>query len=195
MNNPQIRLALFASGSGSNVQALLDYFGSESRVRPVVLVTDNPKAYAVIRATEAGLPAVVLPRSGWNRGELLLRILRGWQVDGLALAGYLKKIPAAVVEAYPNRILNIHPSLLPKFGGQGMYGLHVHEAVLAAGDPETGITIHIVTENYDEGPPLFQARLPVEPGWSAQELQQAVLRLEHTHYAPTISDYFSQLTT
>jgi phosphoribosylglycinamide formyltransferase-1 len=195
MNSQQIRLALFASGSGSNVQALLDYFGSESRVRPVVLITDNPKAYAIIRATEAGIPVVVLPRLGWNRGELLLRILRGWQVEGLALAGYLKKIPASVIEAYPNRILNIHPSLLPKFGGKGMHGLHVHEAVLAAKEAETGITVHIVTENYDEGPVIFQASLPIEAGWSAQELQQAVLRLEHTHYAPAISDYFSRLNS
>lgn len=133
-------------------------------------------------AANNGIPLVVINRQNVNDGVFLTSLLREHQITFVALAGYLKMIPPAFIRAFPRRIVNIHPSLLPKFGGKGMYGIHVHEAVLAAGERESGMTIHIVNELYDEGEILFQDRVAIQPGWTASDLQQAVLTLEHTHY-------------
>lgn len=154
----------------------------EDSVEVVLLISNKSTAGALTMAAERGLPTLVVQRTDWTDGEEVLRALAGYKVDLIVLAGFLWLIPAYLVKAYPERIVNIHPALLPKYGGRGMYGRHVHEAVKAAGEVESGITIHYVDENYDEGSIIFQATVPLEPGDTAQEIAERVLQLEHEHY-------------
>ncbi len=184
----QLRLAVFASGGGSNFRAILE----NSRSYEVVLcVSNRASAGALTIAKEHDTPAcVVNPKEFANKADYvqeLLGVLRQHGVNFIALAGYLCKIPGAVVSEYSNRILNIHPALLPDFGGKGFYGMRVHEAVLRAGVPMTGATVHFVDEEYDTGPILVQARVPVMPGDTAQQLATRVLREEHVLYPKALS--------
>lgn len=184
-----MNLAIYASGSGTNAEALFRYFQGHSSIRVGLVVTNNPNAGVRAKAEAAGIPCVLLPLAAVKEGHLQRDILQAWQIDAIALAGYLKLVPAALVQAFPDRIFNIHPALLPKFGGAGMYGLNVHRAVLAAGEPESGCTIHLVNEHYDEGRILAQGRVTVQPGWTPEALQQAVLEQEHRLFGPTIEKY------
>lgn len=168
------RIAVFASGSGSNFQAILDAIASGRLDASVsALIASKPGIGAILKAEKHGIPVFI--------GDAT-QALESSKPDLLVLAGYLKPIPSHIIEAFPNRILNIHPALLPNFGGKGMYGRHVHEAVIAAGEAESGCTVHIVTENYDEGPVLAQARVPVLPGDTAETLAARVLEQEHFLY-------------
>lgn len=145
---------------------------------------DTPAALAI---SDRGLPlAVVDPKTEEDYGATLRAVLSEAGAEFLCLAGYLRLLPKAVLDAFPNRILNIHPALLPKFGGKGMYGQHVHEAVLAAGESESGCTVHFVTEHYDEGPPILQMRCPVEPRDTPEMLGLRVLRLEHQAFSAAL---------
>ena len=177
-------LAILASGGGSNAQALIDCLRTSSVAQVAVVVSNKADAFVLERARQANIPAEVLTQP--QDAAAMLELLARYDIDFIALAGYLKKIPNEVVAAFAGRIVNIHPSLLPKFGGKGMYGLRVHEAVLAAGEPETGVTIHYVTEEYDEGAVIRQEKLAIQPDWDAATLQQHVLAIEHRLYAPTI---------
>lgn len=180
------RLLLFASGSGSNAQRLLDHFAPPSAAARIVgLLSNNPTAPALERARRAGVEAEAFDRPAWRDGTVLRRVQTHYRPDWVVLAGFLWLVPADFVAAYRGRILNIHPSLLPKFGGKGMHGSHVHEAVLAAGERESGITIHLVDERYDEGAPLLQARCPVRPTDTPATLAARVLQLEH-RYLPLV---------
>lgn len=178
-----MRIALFASGGGSNVQAILDaiergWLPAEA----AVLVTDRPRIGALERAERAGLPAVTiepLRHRGDAFSEALLHVLEAHRADFIALAGYLKMIPLPVVQAFRDRILNIHPSLLPAFGGPGYYGLRVHQAVLDYGCRWTGATVHLVDEQFDNGPVVLQEPVEVEPGDTAETLAARVLKVEH----------------
>ena len=178
------RLAILASGTGSNARVMIDRFRQhpEDKVEVVLLVSNKTTAGALTMAAERGLPTLVVQRADWKDGEELLRALAAYQVDLIVLAGFLWLIPPYLVQAYPDKIVNIHPALLPKYGGKGMYGRHVHEAVKAAGETESGITIHYVNENYDEGNIIFQATVPLDPGDTAEEIAARVLKLEHEHY-------------
>lgn len=182
-----LRLAVFASGGGSNLQALIDHFNRspQSLLRVALVISDRADAPALERARQAGIEAVHIQVNGrpadFSSREMLAA-LDSADIDLIALAGYLRLLPAAVVRRYPNRIVNIHPALLPAFGGKGMYGLHVHRAVLAAGVAETGATVHYVTEHYDEGLSILQARVPVEPGDTPETLAARVLQTEHKLY-------------
>lgn len=172
------RIAVFASGSGSNVQAILDAIASGSLVASVcALVASKPGIGAIARAESRGIPVFIGDASA---------AIRATSPDVIALAGYLKQIPSELIDAFPGRIVNIHPSLLPKFGGHGMYGRHVHTAVLAAGETESGCTVHLVTEHYDEGPILAQARVAVLPGDTPESLATRVLEQEHILYPNTL---------
>ncbi|HEY0977338.1 MAG TPA: phosphoribosylglycinamide formyltransferase [Flavobacteriales bacterium] len=176
-----LRIALLASGSGSNAQRLMDHFRGHRLAEVALVGTDRSKAGVVQRAWDAGVPVYTFSGAQLKSGEVQ-RELTGQRIDLIVLAGFLRLIPGELVQAFPDRILNIHPGLLPRFGGHGMYGIHVHEAVLAAGEKESGITIHRVNERYDEGEHLFQATCPVLPGDTADTLAARVLALEHEHY-------------
>jgi len=182
-----LRIALFASGGGTNLQSLLDSLIGRSAPwgRVVLVISDRADAGALDRARGAGVPAEVVPVAGRPADEVMtamLAALERYAVDTIALAGYLRLVPAEVVARFRGRIVNIHPALLPAFGGKGMYGRRVHEAVLASGCRVTGVTVHHVDERYDEGRPVAQWPVPVFPGDTPDELAARVLRVEHALY-------------
>lgn len=184
-----VRLAVFASGGGSNLQALLDRFTDATHARIALVVSDRPDSGALARATAAGVSAMHIAASGRDEAAIArdtLDALRDHDIDLLALAGYLRLVPAAVVSTYRGRIVNIHPALLPAFGGPGMYGQRVHQAVLDAGCRITGATVHYVDERYDEGRIIAQWPVPVLPGDTAATLAARVLRIEHRLYPAVI---------
>ena len=181
---PLVRLAFFASGGGSNVGAILDAI-DDGRLdaEPVLLVSDRGSAGALDRAARRGLPTAVLPPARFGGegafADALLDALLAHDADAIALAGYLKRIPDAVVAAYRHRVLNVHPSLLPAFGGAGWYGRRVHQGVLDAGCRVSGATVHLVDEEYDTGPIVLQEAVRVEPDDTAETLAARVLAVEH----------------
>jgi phosphoribosylglycinamide formyltransferase-1 len=181
------RIAVLASGNGSNLQAILEHFaalGPAACGEVVVVGSNRPSAGALERARSAGIDAVVFDA---RSEDDLSRILTGRDVQIVALAGYLRLVPSGVIEKFRNRIVNVHPGPLPRFGGAGMYGARVHEAVLAAGLRETAVTVHLVTESYDEGPPLATWPVPVLDNDTPESLAARVLRVEHLIF-PRILD-------
>lgn len=182
-------MAVFASGGGSNLQALLDRFVDAAHVRIALVVSDRAGSGALARAASAGVPAVHIAVGGRAQEDVAaetLAALSAHRIDLLVLAGYLRLVPPAVVGKYRGHILNIHPALLPAFGGAGMYGRHVHEAVLAAGCRVTGATVHYVDERYDEGRIIAQWPVPVLPGDTPARLAARVLEVEHRLYPAVI---------
>ncbi len=199
-------IAVFASGNGSNAQNLIEYFnGCKSAETSAdctskaantacvkILICNKPGAYVLTRAENLGVPSVVLTKEELtNSPEKLLEVLSYNKIDYIILAGYLLKIPQEVIALYPHRIINIHPSLLPSYGGKGMYGHHVHEAVVAAGEKESGITIHLVDEIFDNGRHLFQAKCTVEPTDTADYLAKKIHLLEKEHFPQVVEKYIS----
>lgn len=172
---PPVRVAVLASGGGTNLQALLDACGPAAPARVIRVISNRADAGALERARAAGIPAVVL-RDPADSGELLAALA---DADLVVLAGYLKLIPAAAVARFPRRMINIHPALLPAFGGPGMYGRRVHAAVLASGATASGATVHYVDEHYDRGPIVAQRTVPVLPGDTPETLAARVLAVEH----------------
>ena len=181
------QIAIFASGTGSNARKIIEYFEGSSDVRIGLVVSNKKDAKVLDMATEYGIPTHVLSRHSFYETEDFLEVLSGYQIDFMVLAGFLWLIPPYLVRAYPQRMVNIHPALLPKFGGKGMYGRHVHEAVKAAGEQESGITIHFVNERYDEGDIIFQATCPVNPEDTPDTIFQKIQVLEHRHYPEVIA--------
>ncbi len=175
-------IAIFASGTGSNARKILEHFQDHPSVCVKLLLSGNPKAPALEIARSFGVDALALDREGFASPDKVLPLLAGYPVHFIALAGFMWKIPEYLVRQCEGHIINIHPALLPKFGGKGMYGMHVHEAVLAAGETESGITVHWVNEQYDEGAIIFQARCPVFPEDSPADLAKRVQVLEHRFY-------------
>ena len=175
MSRPPIRVAVLASGGGSNLQALLDTFGPAAAARVTRVISNRPTAGALERARRAGVTAVAL-RNPADAAELLAAV---GDADLLVLAGYLKLVPASVIARFRWRVINIHPALLPAFGGPGMFGRRVHEAVLADGARESGATVHYADEVYDRGPIIAQRRVAVEPGDTPDTLAARVLTVEH----------------
>ncbi len=179
-------LAIFASGTGSNAAALIDYFQAHPRIQVKLVVSNvvNAGVLTVARkhriATETLLPTQI------SDGEYLHTLMQVYDIEWIVCAGYLKKIPDTLIEHFPNRIFNIHPSLLPKFGGKGMYGLRVHQAVLAANENTGGLTIHWVNSEYDQGDIILQVPITIDKTWDAPTLQQHILALEHYHYPRTV---------
>ena len=188
------RIALFASGSGSNAENIITHFSDKPDVDVALLLTNNPRAGVIDRVRSARgsgsslhVPVLLFDRPTFYDTDQITQILLRQHIDLIVLAGFLWLMPAGLVRAFSNRIINIHPALLPKFGGKGMYGHHVHEAVVAAGETESGITIHYVNEHYDEGQVIFQARCPVLPTNTPQDVARSVQVLEHAHYPRVIT--------
>ncbi|RYE01124.1 MAG: phosphoribosylglycinamide formyltransferase [Sphingobacteriales bacterium] len=180
------RLAVFASGSGSNAERLMEHFAPHASVEVALIVCNKPGAGVLDRAKRFGVPTLLIERERFFRGDGYLPELQAAGITFLVLAGFLWKIPLALIAAYPSRIVNVHPALLPAYGGKGMWGQHVHAAVLAAGESESGITIHYVDEHYDHGDHLFQARCPVLPGDTPETLAARVHELEHRHFPEVV---------
>ncbi|MDR2844014.1 MAG: phosphoribosylglycinamide formyltransferase [Candidatus Symbiothrix sp.] len=179
------KIALLASGSGSNAENIVRYFEHHPKVEFPLILANKTEAFIHERAKKLNIPSYTISKSGFENGEAL-QLLQQHSVDWIILAGFLLKIPDNLLQAFPNKIINIHPALLPKFGGKGMYGSHVHEAVVAHRETESGITIHYVNENYDEGLIIFQAKCPVLPADSPEDVAAKVHELEYRHFPAVI---------
>jgi formyltetrahydrofolate-dependent phosphoribosylglycinamide formyltransferase len=186
-----INIAIFASGTGNNARKLMEYFSKHPHIKISLLVCNKPDAGAVHIAADTNIEVLVIEKERFFSGDGYAALLREKGIDFIVLAGFLWKLPKALITAYPQQIVNIHPALLPKYGGQGMYGHHVHEAVIAAGDAESGITIHYVDELYDHGSIILQVRCKVEAGETPQSLAAKVHQLEYAHYAPAVEKLVS----
>ena len=176
------KVAIFASGSGSNAQNIAAYFKKSTIGRVNLILSNNPDAFVLKRAANMGIPAIQFDRNTFYDTENILKILQEAETDFIVLAGFLWLIPLYLIHAFPNRIINIHPALLPKYGGKGMYGLKVHKEVLANHEKESGITIHYVNEKYDEGSIIFQAKCKVKTNDSPETLAERVHRLEYEYF-------------
>lgn len=193
MHKEKQHIAIFASGGGSNARKIIEYFKNSETIA-VRLVVSNKKDAGVLDIAHAfDIETLVVNRADFAREDQLLPELRARNIDYIVLAGFLLLVPAYLVSAFPQRIFNIHPALLPKHGGKGMYGHFVHEAVKAAGDTESGMTIHWVDEHYDEGTIFFQARCPLAPEDTPEEIARKVLELEHRYYAEVIEKTITEM--
>lgn len=179
-------IAIFASGSGSNAENIIRYFKENESVKVKLVVSNRSDAFVLERAKLLGVPGVVCPKSMWVSGEEIEKLLKEYKVDLIVLAGFLLRIPDSLLHVYPNRIINIHPSLLPKYGGKGMYGDRVHEAVVTAREKESGITIHYLNEHFDEGEPIFQATCELTAEDTPEDVARKVHALEYEYYPPII---------
>lgn len=182
------KIAIFASGAGTNTARIIDHFRHHTAIKVALIVCNKPGAGVLDIAAREDIPALLIEKEPFFRGDAYVNELRGKQIDFIVLAGFLWKIPQALIRAYPGRIVNLHPALLPKFGGKGMYGRFVHEAVIAAAEKETGITIHYVDEQYDHGQPIFQARIVVEKDDTPDTVAQKVHLLEYEHFPRIIEE-------
>jgi phosphoribosylglycinamide formyltransferase-1 len=180
------QIAIFASGTGTNAARIIDHFRHHPSIKISLIVCNKPGAGVLSIAEKEQIPTILLEKEPFFRGNAYVEELQARKIDFLVLAGFLWKIPAALVKAYGGRIMNIHPALLPKYGGKGMYGQHVHEAVIAAREKETGITIHYVDELYDHGQVIFQASFPIEETDTPESVARKVHTLEHEHFPKVI---------
>ncbi|MEC8739606.1 MAG: phosphoribosylglycinamide formyltransferase [Bacteroidota bacterium] len=184
-----IRLAIFASGHGSNAQAIMKYFANHNKILISGVFTNNPKAGVIARCKSENIECVVFDNGDLVNGKLCEKLLSKG-INGIVLAGFLRKIPYHMLQNFPNKILNIHPSLLPKYGGKGMYGDFVHRAVLENKEKKTGITIHLVNENYDEGKFLHQSEVNLESHDTIESVRKKVATLELADYSKVVEAYF-----
>lgn len=182
------KIAIFASGTGSNAKKIIEYFRENKKIEVVLIVSNRADAPVLNLATANHIESLVLDRPSFYNSSSLLQQLEQHAIDFIVLAGFLWLIPPYLVTAYNRKMINIHPALLPNYGGKGMYGMYVHRAVKAAGEKETGITIHYVNENYDEGNIIFQAKTTVGPTDSPETIAKKVQQLEHQHFAPVIEN-------
>lgn len=181
-----LKVAVFASGAGSNAQQIINHFKENKAVDIALVACNKPGAGVLDIAAREGIQVLMLEKERFFSGDGYLPDLQKDKIDFIVLAGFLWQVPVKVIQAFPQKIVNIHPALLPRFGGKGMYGRHVHEAVLAAGETESGITIHYVDELYDHGPAIFQATCPVSPDDTPDTLAQKIHQLEHSHFPPVL---------
>jgi phosphoribosylglycinamide formyltransferase-1 len=179
------KIVLFASGSGSNAENIIQYFRQSHTAEVVAVFCNNPKAKVIGRAENHQVPVVVFSKEELSRESVLLKV-HAFGPDLIVLAGFLLMFPMNIIKAYPNKIINIHPALLPKYGGKGMYGMNVHRAILENKEIETGISIHYVDEHYDEGDIIFQTKIPLDGSESPQEIAEKVHTLEHEHFPKVI---------
>ena len=179
------RIAILASGEGTNAERIIRYFADKLSVKISVVIPNKSEAGVIHRAKNLQIPVEILPASAFKEGKAT-ETLRHYQTDFVVLAGFLLRIPDDMLKEYPKQIINIHPSLLPKFGGKGMFGNHVHEAVLTAGEKESGITIHYIDGHYDNGDIILQVKCPVLPDDTPDSLASRIHQLEYEHYPKVI---------
>lgn len=184
-------IAIFASGTGSNAKKIIEYFEQSELASVELVVSNKPDAPVLDIARSFHIPVLIIERADFHQNESILKIFNKYSIDFVVLAGFLWLMPTYLVEAYEGRMVNIHPSLLPKHGGKGMYGMKVHEAVLQAGESETGITIHFVNGQYDEGDVVFQAKCKVEPQDTPETIAHKVHLLEHRYFPEVIEKLLS----
>jgi phosphoribosylglycinamide formyltransferase-1 len=187
-----IKVAIFASGSGTNAQRIFDYFKEKENVEISLLLSNNPDAYALTRAKAASIPTRVFTKAEFKDSSIIVDELKAAGISWVVLAGFLWLVPKNLIQAFPNSILNIHPALLPNFGGKGMYGMHVHKAVIETGAKETGITIHKVNEEYDKGEVVFQARFDVLPTDTPETVAEKIHELEYAHFPLVIEEQINK---
>ena len=186
------KVAIFVSGTGSNAVNIIEYFEKSSVAEIVLVISNKADALAVRKAQNKGVKAVVFNNESFKKNGVVLNYLRSVAIDFVVLAGFLMKVPSDIIHAYANKIVNLHPSLLPKYGGKGMYGKRVHSAVIEARESESGISIHFVNEEYDEGAIIFQAKVSVEKGDSVEVLAQKIQQLEHRFFPKVIEQVISK---
>ena len=188
----KINLAIFASGAGSNAKKIIEYNSNNSFVNIVLIVSNKPEAGVLAIAREHHIDTLIIERNNFYKGDSYLSALKNRSVDYIILAGFLWKVPQLLIDTYPEKIINIHPALLPKYGGKGMYGNFVHQAVIDNKEKESGITIHLVDEHYDHGKHLFQATCKVEPTDTPESLAEKIHLLEHANFPRVIEEYIAQ---
>jgi phosphoribosylglycinamide formyltransferase 1 len=184
-------LAVFASGSGTNAEAIFSYFKKHRSIKIELLLTNNPTAGVLDKAKRFDIKSIVFSKSQFNESDEVVGLLKSHQITHVVLAGFLLLVPKNLIAAYPKKIINIHPALLPKFGGKGMYGMKVHEAVKVTGEKETGITIHEVNEKFDDGKIIFQEKCEVTSIDTPQDIAQKVQALEHKNYPIVIEEWIN----
>lgn len=188
------RIAIFASGSGSNAQKILEYFKDNKIAEVSIILSNNPDAYVLQRADNFETPTHVFDREDFYNTDSVVDLLKNLQIDFVVLAGFLWLIPSNLLNAFPSKIINIHPALLPAYGGKGMYGDRVHKAVLDAQEEESGITIHYVNENFDEGKIIHQSKFKIERGDTVELIRFKGQQLEHQFYPKIIENIIKEST-
>jgi len=189
----RINIALFVSGSGTNCENLIKYFDGSERVKCALVVSNKADAYALVRAERLGVPSAIVPKAQLNDADCMLPLLRQYQIGFIVLAGFLPLVPDYLIEAFPRRIVNLHPALLPKFGGKGMWGHHVHEAVKAAGETETGMTVHYVTPVCDGGEIIAQFRTPLLPTDTVDDIAEKEHLLEMRYFPQVVEQVLKKI--
>ena len=188
----QIKIAIFASGSGTNAENIVDFFKMDSHIKVSLILSNKNSAYVLERARKLGVKSTVFTADQLNNSTFVDSILAEEKIDAIILSGFLLKVPDRIIAKYSGRIINIHPALLPKFGGKGMYGMKVHKAVIDSGDTQSGITIHLVDEYYDNGKILFQSTCNVEPGDTPESLAEKIHKLEYRYFPEVIGKYLQE---
>jgi len=187
------RIAIFASGSGSNAQKIMEHFKRNSEAEVVLILTNNPQAYVLQRADNFEVPSHIFTRREFYETDEVIRLLKNLQVDLIVLAGFLWLVPVALLKSFPNRIINLHPALLPKYGGAGMYGDHVHKAILANKEEESGITIHFVNEQFDEGEIIHQSKFKIDKDDNLEMVKFKGQQLEHHHFPRVVEGLLKKM--
>lgn len=190
-----VQIAIFASGAGSNAQQIIHYFRNSTQIKVALIVSNKSNAGVLSIAQQENIPFMVIDKPSFYEKTDYIDFLQSKKIGFIILAGFLWKIPIGLLQAFPEKIINIHPALLPKFGGKGMYGINVHEAVKLAGEITTGITIHLVDDQYDHGKTIFQALITIHPEDSTNTIAQKVLELEHQHFPKVIESYILKTNT
>ncbi|WP_257667537.1 phosphoribosylglycinamide formyltransferase [Parapedobacter tibetensis] len=187
------RIAIFASGSGSNAQKIMEYFKYHDHAEVALVLSNNPDAYVLQRADNFEVPTHVFDKHEFYHTDTIVNVLDKLNIDIIVLAGFILLVPKNLLQKYPNKIINIHPALLPAYGGKGMYGDRVHQAILDAKEEESGITIHFVNEHFDEGEVIYQARFRIEPGDSIEIVKFKGQQLEHLHYPKVVENLLKKM--
>lgn len=188
-----MNIAIFVSGGGTNCENLIKYFADSERVNCALVVSNRFDAYALVRAERLGVPTAVTPKAELNNPDVMLPLLQQHGIDFIVLAGFLPLVPSFLIDAYPRRIVNIHPALLPKYGGKGMWGRHVHEAVKAAGETETGMTVHWVTPVCDSGEIIAQYKVALSPDDTVDDIAEKEHHLEMKYYPKVIEEILTEI--
>ena len=187
-----INIAIFVSGSGTNCENLINYFATSERYYCALVVSNKPEALALERARRLGVPTAVAPKPALNDENVMMPLLRQYNIQFIVLAGFLPLIPDFLIDAFPRRIINIHPALLPKYGGKGMWGHHVHEAVKAAGETETGMTVHWVTPVCDSGEIIVQYKVALSPDDTVDDIAEKEHQLEMTYFPKVVEQVLNE---